>query len=602
MIKIAKIQNFDIHSLKVVSGNYIPTDWLFFDSETKIKEENCIKNHYFDMGWSCYWNRWSNHWSGLEDWKYWTNEKKFNEYLQRLVNRLGRLILCGHNIFFDLQACGFFKYFTEWGWTLDFVYDKGLTYILRCKKDKNVLTVLSTTNYFDSSLKKLGEVIGLEKLDVDFEKSSRKEMKVYCHRDVEIILESMKYYISFLRRHKLGSLGLTKSSQSFTAYRHRFMFHKLTIHKEAVVTTLERSAYIGGRTECFRIGQQKGKGFVSLDINSMYPYVMKNNLYPWELVSYNSHMDLKSYKDILKKYAVIAKVVIKTSEAAFAVKYNKKTVFPVGKFECDLCTRGFQYAFEHGYIKEIKEVAIYRQANLFSQFVTYFYRLRYKYKDENNKVMELLCKYILNSLYGKFGAKGIVRDEYEEFTGRDYFKEEVLNIDTGIYTIIIKLMNKLIFMRPDIEGDNSFPGLAAHITEDARMVLWSLIKSIGCDKVLYCDTDSVKIRKSHLKHVKWQMNSIELGALKIEDESNKLYLGGAKNYRTENSRTIKGIPKRAKETSPGVFEFETFGRQNIHLRSGQLSGVQMFKTTRRLDKIYDKGIVHDNGEITPLVF
>jgi len=157
-------------------------------------------------------------------------------------------------------------------------------------------------------------------------------------------------------------------------------------------------------------------------------------------------------------------------------------------------------------------------------------------------------------------------------------------------------------MRPDTEGDNSFPGLAAHITEDARMVLWQLIKSIGRDKVLYCDTDSVKIRRSHLKYVNWPMDEIELGSLKIEDESNQLYLGGAKNYRTENSRTIKGIPKRAIEIAPGVFEFETFGRQNIHLRAGQLSGVQMFKTTRRLDKIYDKGIVHDNGEITPLVF
>jgi len=155
MITIAKVQKFDIRLLKVVNGSYIPVNWLFFDSETKIKEVDYVKSHYFDMGWSCHYNRWSNNWSGLEDWRYWSNELKFNEYLQRLVKTSGRLILCGHNIFFDLQASGFFKYFTAWGWVLDFVYDKGLTYILRCKKDKNVLTVLSTTNYFDSSLRNL---------------------------------------------------------------------------------------------------------------------------------------------------------------------------------------------------------------------------------------------------------------------------------------------------------------------------------------------------------------------------------------------------------------------------------------------------------------
>ena len=107
MATIAKIQNFDIRSLKVVKGSYIPTNWLFFDSETKIKEVDYIKSHYFDMGWSCYWDRWSNHWSGLEEWKYWTDELKFNKYLQRLVTRLGRLILCGHNIFFDCRLAAF---------------------------------------------------------------------------------------------------------------------------------------------------------------------------------------------------------------------------------------------------------------------------------------------------------------------------------------------------------------------------------------------------------------------------------------------------------------------------------------------------------------
>ncbi|GAH94157.1 unnamed protein product, partial [marine sediment metagenome] len=80
--------------------------------------------------------------------------------------------------------------------------------------------------------------------------------------------------------------SITKASQAFCAYRFRFMDHKIYIHNDVTVQNLERSAYIGGRVECFRLGKIPGKQFVSMDINSMYPFVMKAEKYPYELVSY----------------------------------------------------------------------------------------------------------------------------------------------------------------------------------------------------------------------------------------------------------------------------------------------------------------------------
>ncbi|GAJ00164.1 unnamed protein product, partial [marine sediment metagenome] len=78
-----------------------------------------------------------------------------------------------------------------------------------------------------------------------------------------------------------------------------------------------------------------------------------------------------------------------------------------------------------------------------------------------------------------------------------------------------------------------------------------------------------------------------------------LYIEGCKNYRTENKRCIKGIPAKAIEISPGVFEYSQFKRQTAHLRSGQIAGVQINTVTRELKANYDKGVVMDNGRVIP---
>lgn len=209
---------------------------------------------------------------------------------------------------------------------------------------------------------------------------------------------------------------------------------------------------------------------------------------------------------------------------------------------------------------------------------------------------------MLNCLYGKFGQKGIVRHEFDEFTGRSYFKEEVWDAVTKQFIHITKLMNKIIYQYQEEEGENAFPGLAAHVTENTRFLLWEVIKQMGKHKILYCDTDSIKIRSSDLKCLKWPMHKTELGALKIEDKSNDLFIGGCKNYRTENTRKIKGIPLKATEIEPNTFEFDTFGSQTAHLKKGIIKGVTVRKTTRTLKAEYDKGIVSTKGIVTPFIF
>jgi len=585
--------------LKPLRQKYIPPLWLFVDTETREVTENGDRYHRFMMGWTCLWTHTGTPADDSHLWQFFTSEVDLNAYIHTIALQLGDIILVGHNIFFDLQGCGFYSYFARYGWSLEFYYDKGLTYIMKLSLRGAKITVLSTTNWFDQSLESLGRVLGLHKGEVDFTSATAQQLKEYCRRDVEIIVEAVKYYLDFLTAHSLGKFSLTKASQAFTAFRHRFMDTRIFIHDHVAATDLERKAYSGGRTECFQIGEITGGPFVTLDVNSMYPYVMDRYTYPVRLIGYHKEPPVDKIRDVLKTGGVIAHVLVSTPEAAYLVRRGRKVIFPTGTFDCYLSTRGVAYALERGHIVQIYSAAVYRMENIFSQYVRYFYDLKQKYLSQGNHIMSLLTKYMLNSLYGKFAQLEIITDMEDEDTGRAYWREDVPNVVTGRMVTITHLMNRRLIQYPGGEGENSVCSIAAHITEDARLTLWHIIRSIGPGRVLYCDTDSVKIREKDLGRVRWPMDESALGALKVEDRSRRLYIGGAKNYRTEDERKIKGIPHKAVEVEPGVFRFISFARQISQLREGKHTGVRVREITRSLRHSYDKGEVDPSGLVTP---
>ena len=591
--------SFAQRPLKPVKSSRIPNYFLFIDTETKPHILEGVRSEYFYLGWTCFLKRYAPLGKDSYEWCYHKTFTGLNRYIERTCEMYKDVLVIGHNVFFDMQASGFYQHFTEAGWKLKFYYDKGLTYILKCRKGKATITVISSTNWFDFSLQKLGEALGYPKQSIDFAECTRDELKAYCKVDVEILVKAVNVYIEFLLQHDLGRFSLTKASQAFTAFRHRFMIRKIYIHTEKEVIDLEREAYIGGRCECFEMGKISGGPFVTLDVNGMYPYVMKENLYPWKLAGYYENKQPEFFTGKLINLLIIAEIQVDTIEPVFAIKVKGKTIFPVGKFNCFVTTTGFKYGIDKGYITKIVRASVYRKADIFSWYVNYFHDLRVKFRLEENDMFLLLCKYMHNSLYGKFGQMKIV-SEYEDFdNGGDYTREEVWSMISERTVTITHLMNQRLIQYQEGEGENSNVAIAAHITENARFALWDLMEKAGRDKVLYCDTDSIKIRKKDLSRVKHLIDPQTLGKLKIEDESKTLLIEGAKNYRTETHRKIRGIPHKAIEVKPGVFTFESFVRQVSHLRSGQITGAQVKTVTRTLRHEYDKGVVHKSGKVTP---
>lgn len=579
-------------------ASYRPKRMLYLDTETKTRTVQGGEHHRMLLAWTCYVRRGSKQAQGVR-WHYHTDTYDLCRYIDSCTGKRERLYIFAHNAFFDLQASDFYHYFTRWGWKLDFSYDQGMTYILSIRKDTRNIKVLSTTNYFPYSLKRIGKLMGKEKREISFSGCSREELSDYCRRDVEIIKDAMEYWFNFLDIHDLGNFALTRASQALTAYRHRFKNPHLTVAADTDIKEWERKAYFGGRVECFEIGEISGGPFITLDVNSMYPHVMRSREYPIRFLDYSDNPRTELFSRNLEKYCVIAGVRLKTDEPAYPFLVNGKLIFPVGAFDTYLCTESMRYAWEKGHVEQVHDIAYYEKAHIFDNYVDFFMELKEQYGRSENWLMRDMVKILLNSLYGKFGQKKPVIEDEDDETYDGYWREEIADLITGELITVTKLFNRRITTSGYTSGRWSMPSIAAHVTDYARMYLWHLIRSVGTDRVLYCDTDSIKIRKRDLPYVKWALDSHKLGALKTEDESRKLVIYGPKDYETEKTWKAKGVPKTAVRVSPGVYHYQQFCGQSTHLRAGQARFFMVRNVEKHLTRMYDKGKVLPSGRVIP---
>jgi hypothetical protein len=511
-----------------------------------------------------------------------------------------KLYVISANIWFDIRVSLMIQYLKKRKWQNKILVVNGMTIILSFIKDKKHIVFINFQNYFSVSVAVMGRVVGLPKLDVDFDNVTIRQLFTYCRRDTEIIYKSMLMLFNFIKEHNLGCFGYTTPMLAFNAYRHKFMHVKLLVHKNEKVTKIERAGYFGGRTECFKIGAFVGTKLVQVDVNSMYPYQMLKQRYPVKLAYWATSCKISTLKHLNEQGCVMATVLIDTDEPVYPVSIENKTTFPIGKFETTLSTPEIAYALKHGHIKEVKDFAYYWSDYIFKEYITYFFNLRQQYKQCNNTAYNDFCKRMMNSLYGKFGQKSdtiiedklISSDRCDRFTEYHVQKKRFITT-TYFFGRLVKTMSK------NLEGRNAIVSISAHVTAYGRMMLWKYIKKIGRKNLFYCDTDCFIMRDKPelLKHI--PLSETELGAFKIEKRASKIVIHGLKDYHFARETKIKGVSKKAERINRNTYSQLMFPGILTELKKGLDKPYTVKPQIKSLKRKYNKGVVLKNNDIEP---
>lgn len=591
--------DFDNHLLRKNHSRGMPANCIFFDTETTEVEKEAWTEHHFRMAWTCRLWRHKDGSVSRESWLFWSDPALLCRYLDESAWNRNTLYVFSHNIFFDLQVIGAFKHLAGWGWKLDFVYESGLTYILNIRKGSKRICFLSTTNFFQCSLKELGNLVGLEKMDVDPLAANDDILREYCRRDVEIIRRAMLAYMDFLVENRLGRFSFTIPSQAMHAFRHRFMTAKIYVHQYPPVSGLERNAYFGGRVECGYIGEVPDGPFVQLDVNGMYPYVMTKYPLPTRLIDYREDLRVDQLAAFLDRYHAVAHVKVRTDKPLYAVRRDGKVIFPVGEFDCYLNTFMLKEAIGRDHLLEVYKAAFYEKAYVFGDYISFFFSERTRHEKQGNRALRYMCKLFMNSLYGKFGQKRPLLEISECDDALAYNREEIFDMVTGETILVYRLFGKEVRVEGWEEHKASMVAIASHITEAARLELWRWIELVGADNVCYCDTDSLIVREKHLTRLAPFVDPYEMGLLKAEKVHEQLTIFGLKHYRSESVHKCKGVPKNAVQLDDRHFRYASFLKQASHMRLGIPDRVVCRQVDKHLTGIYDKGWVTPSGRVRP---
>lgn len=475
--------------------------------------------------------------------------------------------------------------------------------ILACRRSKTQGRIVFTdlANWFPVAENELSGCGIPERNDGCDTALSKDRPESYSKGLSRAVFRTFVELIGWVKSNEFGMFRYTAASQSLAAFRHRFMEHPILIHDSANVKALERSSYFGGRTEVFCMGKIL-RTVHQLDVNSLFPSIMFDGLFPNALLCHNLTTDWTHDLPDIPWQSSIAEVLLETDDPVFPLRGGDLITYPVGSFTTVLCGQELRYAKAKGYVKAVRSYAVYETAPLFRLYVRTLWEMRAEYKKTGNKLYDTFTKRLLNSLYGKFGQRSAPWQNcpdsmsilpWARWINKDYGTGEVIEYRTFGWQLQRKSE------REEIEG--TFPAISAFITSAARMRMNQIRHTVGERNCLYQGIDSVVVNDDGLERLQnaGEVSEQILGKLRLQLSTNTGEILGCSDYRLGSKIAISGRSLTIETTAAGE-TMQVRAEVDRYLFGGKSSSEihEVLEPWKRING-YHKGIVGQDGWLTP---
>ena len=368
----------------------------------------------------------------------------------------------------------------------------------------------------------------------------------YVFNDVKIVAMALNEI------KKNGMIKMTTASCAYNEYSNMtFYINNLFPDLEKDFLVKWRGAYRGGRSMVNDLHRNKIlKNVKRFDINSMYPYIMREmelpygepikcnrNEYNFELYDVNISFKLKKghLPCILKKGS------LGFGEDSYYTETEGVENLKISSIDFKL----LEINYDIEYLEFIEILGFKTTKYLFRKYIDKYYEI----KNREKGAKKLIAKLMLNSLYGKFGSKP------EGKTKKPILVEETLKFEYN--------------EKEDMK--HYYLPIAIAITSYAHKLLDDNIRYTGIENFVYCDTDSIHTLGDLPKEL---IDNKELGKFKLEGiEKTSKYIRQKCYVVKDDDNFIKitcaGMPENLKEKAISIYNEEIF---NVFERGFSING------------------------------
>jgi len=531
------------------------------------------------------------------------NIRSFLKWARRMAARHGVVKIFAHNLQYDLGNImpGSLD-------ELDLTMVGGR--LIRARWE--TVLFVDSYNLFPTSVKKLGEALGLEKMEMDI------HSKEYVFRDCEIVGEALARLVATCQEFELDEPKNTLGGLCVA------IWQAMGGENHSDWSTFSRSAIYGGRVEIFQPG---GTGNIMwTDINSLYPSVMLDE-FPGEMEECKEmrRFGITRATVLIPEQSLAPLPLRVTSTSPIEGIHENAIIFPCGRITGTWVNAELRNAVEHHGVKIEKihqSMGTDTGVRPYARFVEEFYRRR---MESDSEAYKLIYKLLLNNLYGQLGMGGVVTRT------APLTDERARNIRSGKTDATVYGDAVMFDVAIPLPAHVNYAH-AAHVTAYGRLRLMHFLRSIQPDRIIYCDTDSCFFFHPPGETLPFATGTA-LGEMKIEGVGERIDVLAPKTYEiTVGGKTkskAKGVPSRhaahfiATKAAEYAAPFKMreainfFDRQNVgwedrngkqapvlkHTKRGNARRLSVWRvvTKQLLSEYMKKKRNKETGAFTPLV-
>lgn len=350
---------------------------------------------------------------------------------------------------------------------------------------------------------------------------------------------------------------------------------------------LIRETYCGGRTEVFKpkLIYNEGKivGF-HYDVNSLYPYVCKENYYPVGVPHHYSKVAIIRYKwRMWLKYKnglgfIKCKVFVPEQHIPPLPSKKGKLCFLTGYLTGFWTYPELEYAVKEcgvQIIEFIEMIHFDKTFKIYENFITTLNSIKEQATNDGNIALRTFAKLLMNTAYGWTAMRRELTelddiDNIEKYVEND----RLINADRELGCVEVIA---------DIRTESIQVQVASYVTSYARLEILKALKAQHKKgEVYYCDTDSIvcdtEMSADMIDNVKlgyWGLESVLTRGLFLQP---KVY---AEEYPDESNFKFKGISKQRQK----LFDFDFYENIYKHLCDRDTDKILVEEEVERLSSL-----------------